>query len=69
MKKNIWYAVIPAYEDNPDWGWGSTRKRDAIRMARQWTRDEGRAYDVAVIDTATDDHFCTAVIEVGSKAE
>lgn len=32
-----WYAVMKDHEDN-DWGIGSTRKRDAIRMVRELRR-------------------------------
>lgn len=53
----IWYAVLRDGEDN-DWGTGSTRKRDALKMARQLRRDGYSEAFVAVIDETHTDAFC-----------
>lgn len=57
MKKKIWYAVLTDNEDN-DWGTGSTRKRDAIKMVRQLRRGGYTDAFIAVIDDTKDDKFC-----------
>ena len=57
MAPKIWYAVLQDNEDN-DWGTGSTRKRDAIKMVRQLRRDGYKDAFIAVIDDTNDDKFC-----------
>lgn len=51
--RNIWYAVMRDNDDN-DWGTGSTRKREALKMAK----DSGPEAYVAVIDTHTNNPVC-----------
>lgn len=59
MKNNVWYAVLCDAEDN-DYGVGSTRKRDALRLARQYRRAGYYEAYIAVVDPS--DGYCIAVI-------
>lgn len=64
MKRNhyIWYAVLNDNEDN-DWGTGSTRKREALKMLRQRIRDGYDDAYIAVIDQHDDDPMATICID------
>lgn len=63
-----WYAVVVGRDDD-DYGTGSTRKREALRMAREYAKDPDNDY-VAIVLCQTDDDFCEGIITIrDDKAE
>lgn len=53
--RNIWYAVMRDNDDN-DWGTGSTRKREALKIAKDTSPE---AYIAVIeIDTNTNNAVC-----------